>query len=216
MKGKMINRIMAGRLLAEKLTHYQHRDDVIVLALPRGGVPVAYEIANALAAPLDIIVVRKLGIPNHEEFAMGAVAQGGIFIFNKEAIQLNNISEQSIAQVAERELLELQRRENLYRGGRPWPRLQGRCVILVDDGLATGATMRAAVKAVRQQSAEKIILAIPVASTPALEEIRPWVDEIFCLIAPAVFYGVGQWYEDFSQVSDEEVMHFLRISKLNC
>jgi putative phosphoribosyl transferase len=215
MDHKISNRTLAGRSLAEKLIKYEYRDDVIVLALPRGGVPVAYEIATALHAPLDVLVVRKLGIPNHEEYAMGAIAQGGTRILNEDAISFYNLSSQAIQQVEDRELQELHRREKVYRGTRPWPILKGRCVILVDDGLATGATMRAAIKAVKQHEAGKIVMAVPVASAQALDELEDYVDEAVCLMVPEPFYSVGQWYMEFNQTSDSEVLQLLELAHVH-
>lgn len=209
------NRTLAGRSLAAKLTKFDHKDDLIVLALPRGGVPVAYEIAVALHAPLDVLVVRKLGIPHHEEYAMGAIAQGGIRILNEDAVNFYHISTQAIQQVADRELQELQRREKVYRGNRPWPNLKGKCVILVDDGLATGATMHAAIKAVKHQEAGKIIMAIPVASVQALNELKAYVDEVVCLMVPEPFYSVGKWYTEFNQTSDHEVLDLLKLAQMH-
>lgn len=215
MDHKISNRTLAGRSLAEKLIKYEYRDEVIVLALPRGGVPVAYEIATTLHAPLDVLVVRKLGIPNHEEYAMGAIAQGGTRILNEDAISFYNISSQAIQQVEDRELQELHRREKVYRGTQPWPILKGRCVILVDDGLATGATMRAAIKAVKQQEAGKIVMAVPVASAQALDELEDYVDEAVCLMVPEPFYSVGQWYMEFNQTSDSEVLQLLELAHVH-
>ena len=213
MQEKIVNRIEAGRSLAKHLISYKQRDDVILLALPRGGVPIAYEIARVLELPLDVIIVRKLGIPHHKEFAMGSVAQGGICILNKEIINLYKISDQAVARVVESELHELNRRENLYRDNCSPPELQGKCVILVDDGLATGSTMEAAIQAVKRQGAGKVVIAVPVASSHALQKFKTYTDEIICLIASESFQSVGQWYEEFPQVSDEEVLHFLRLSK---
>jgi erythromycin esterase-like protein/predicted phosphoribosyltransferase len=199
----------AGRLLAKKLTAYANRPDVLVLALPRGGVPVAYEIARALGAPLDVFVVRKLGIPGYEELAMGAVATGGVRVLNDQIVQRLGIPKYVIDAVAAREEQELARRERLYRGGRPPPDVRGRTVILVDDGLATGATMRAAVMALRQLQPARIVVAIPTGSPDTCEELRSEVDEVVCAITPEPFLAVGHWYEDFSQTTDEEVRDLL-------
>jgi erythromycin esterase-like protein/predicted phosphoribosyltransferase len=199
------NRNEAGRVLAKKLTAYANRPDVLVLALPRGGVPVAYEIARALGAPLDVFVVRKLGIPGYEELAMGAVATGGVRVLNDQIIQRLRIPKYVIDEVTAREQQELARRERLYRGGRPPPDVRVRTVILVDDGLATGATMRAAVMALRQLQPARIVVAIPAGSPDTCEELRAEVDEVICAITPEPFLAVGHWYEDFSQTTDEEV-----------
>lgn len=210
---RLSNRTLAGRALAAELIKLEHHNDLIVLALPRGGVPVAYEIAMALHAPLDVLVVRKLGIPHHEEYAMGAIAQGGTRILNEDAINFYRISAQAIQQVVDRELQELVRREKVYRGNRPWPNLKDKCVILVDDGLATGATMHAAIKTVKQQEVGKIIMAVPVASAQALNELEDYVDEAVCLMVPERFYSVGQWYMEFNQTSDREVLQLLELAQ---
>lgn len=189
--------------------HYAGRPEVIVLALPRGGVPVAYEVATALGAPLDVFLVRKLGVPGHEELAMGAVASGGVRVLNTEVVEALGISEQAIEGVAQQELRELERRERVYRGGRPPPELRDRVVILVDDGLATGSSMRAAVAAVRQQHPRRIVVAVPTAAAETCEDFRREVDEVVCLSTPEPFYAVGLWYRDFSQTSDDEVRALL-------
>jgi erythromycin esterase-like protein/predicted phosphoribosyltransferase len=199
----------AGRLLAAKLDAYANRPDVIVLALPRGGVPVAYEVARALGAPLDVFLVRKLGVPGHEELAMGAVATGGVRVLNDQVVRALRIPEYVIDAVVAREEQELRRRERLYRGGRPPPDVRGRTVILVDDGLATGATMHAAVKALRQLQPARIVVAVPTAAPEVCEALRAEVDEVICAITPAPFHAVGLWYEDFSQTTDEEVRDLL-------
>lgn len=204
------NRKAAGQALAEALQEYKQRDDVIVLGLPRGGVPVAVEVAESLGAELDLMLVRKLGAPGQKELAMGAIASGGNRVMNEDVVRALNISEDAIRQVEESERKELQRREQSYRGGRPWPVLVNRCVILVDDGLATGATMRAAVDAVRQDGPAHLAVAVPVASADTLEMLRNQVDNLVCLIVPEYFRAIGLWYVDFSQVSDEEVRHILR------
>jgi erythromycin esterase-like protein/predicted phosphoribosyltransferase len=203
------NRNEAGRLLAEKLTAYANRADVLVLALPRGGVPVAYEVARALGAPLDVFVVRKLGIPGYEELAMGAVATGGARVLNDQIVQRLGIPQSIIDAVAAREQQELARRERLYRGGRPPPDVRGRTVILVDDGLATGATMRAAIMALRQLQPTWIVVAVPTASPETCEELKAEADDVVCAITPEPFLAVGHWYEDFSQTTDEEVRDLL-------
>jgi putative phosphoribosyl transferase len=202
----------AGRQLAARLTDYQTLADLIVLGLPRGGVPVAFEIAQYLKAPLDVFVVRKLGVPWQPELAMGAIAAGGVEVLNGDVVTAYNIPPHVIRSVAEREGQELLRRQNQYRGERPFPNLSGRTVILVDDGLATGSTMKAAVAAVRQQTPRAVVVAVPVAATTTCRELRGEVDDLVCLHAPIDFSAVGQWYEDFSQTSDEEVRQLLRDS----
>jgi putative phosphoribosyl transferase len=199
----------AGRLLAATLTAYANRPDVLVLALPRGGVPVAYEVARALGAPLDVFLVRKLGVPGHEELAMGAIATGGVRVINDELVRALRIPDEMIEAVVAKEQQELERRERLYRGDRPPPDVRGRTVILVDDGLATGATMYAAVKALQQQQAARIVVAVPIASPETCEQLSGEVDDIICAVTPEPFYAVGLWYEDFSQTTDEEVHDLL-------
>ena len=203
------NRVEAGHLLAKRLTQYANRPDVLVLALPRGGVPVGYEVARALNAPLDVFVVRKLGVPGHEELAMGAIASGGVRVLNGSVIEGLNIPEDVIDAVAEQEFRELERRERAYRDDRPAPNVQGRTIILVDDGIATGSTMKAAVEALRQLEASRIVVATPTAALSTVREMRPDVDELVAVMTPADFAGVGQWYEDFSQTSDQEVRDLL-------
>ena len=203
------NRIEGGQLLAKRLTQYANRPDVLVLALPRGGVPVGYEVAQALNAPLDVFVVRKLGVPGHEELAMGAIASGGVRVLNGEVVEGLRIPDDVIDAVAARELRELERRERAYRDDRPAPEVQGRTVILVDDGIATGSTMRAAVEALRQLEAGRIVVAAPTAALSTVREMRVDVDEFVAVMTPADFAGVGQWYEDFSQTTDEEVRALL-------
>jgi predicted phosphoribosyltransferase len=200
----------AGRRLAAKLTAYTDRPDVLVLALPRGGVPVAYEVAQALRAPLDVFLVRKLGVPGHEELAMGAIATGGVLVLNDEVVQGLRIPPHVIEAVAAREQQELARRERLYRSDRPPPEVSGRTVILIDDGLATGATMRAAAAALRQQQPARLVIAVPIAAPSTCEELRDEADEIICAVTPEPFYAVGLWYEDFSPTTDEEVRDLLR------
>ncbi len=203
------NRRDAGRKLVKELLHYANRPDVIVLALPRGGVPVAYEVAVALNVPLDIFIVRKLGLPGQEELAIGAIASGGIRVLNEEIIDNLNIPEEVIDHVAQRELQELQRRERIYRGDRPAPEIFDCIAILIDDGLATGASMRAAVAGVRAQNPKRIVVAVPTAARETCEAFESEVDEIVCAITPEPFVGVGWWYEDFSQTTDEGVRLFL-------
>jgi putative phosphoribosyl transferase len=204
------DRTEAGQKLAEKLSAYRNRPDVLVLALPRGGVPVAFEVAKALNAPLDIFLVRKLGVPDHPEWAMGAIATGGIRILNQNVVQGLNISVQQIASVVESEQHELMRRERLYREGRAAPDVRSCTVILVDDGLATGSTMRAAALALRKQQPKQIVVAVPVASTETCDEFRVEVDEIVCAVTPDPFYAVGLWYRDFAQTTDDEVRKLLQ------
>ena len=203
------NRTEAGRELAEKLVKYAGRADVIVLGLPRGGVPVAFEVAQRLGAPLDVFIVRKLGVPGFEELAAGAIASGGVRVFNQDVVRAIPHAEEAIEAVTAKETGELKRRDHIYREGRPAPELHGRVVILVDDGLATGATMRAAVKALRQQGAAKIVVAVPVGPPDTCREIEQEADETICLSTPPFFQAVGQYYEDFSQTSDEDVRELL-------
>lgn len=203
------NRSEAGRFLAERLSAYANRPDTLVLALPRGGVPVAYEVAKALGAPLDVFQVRKLGLPGHEELAMGAIATGGVRVRNPEVVEYLRIPDEVIDEVTARERQELERRERLYREGRPALSPRGRVVILVDDGLATGSTMLAAVLALRQQQPASIVVAVPVAAKQTCEELRTVADEVVCAVTPDPFYAVGLWYEDFSQTTDEEVRELL-------
>jgi putative phosphoribosyl transferase len=203
------NRAEAGRQLAEKLEKYAGGDDVIVLGLPRGGVPVAYEVAKHLRVPLDVFIVRKLGVPGFEELAAGAIASGGVRVLNQDVVRVIPYAEAAIEAVTARETTELQRREQIYREGRPAPELRDKIVILVDDGLATGATMRAAVKALRQYGAAKIVMAAPVAPPDTCEELAQEADEAICLRTPPFFQAVGQYYEDFSQTSDDDVRELL-------
>jgi predicted phosphoribosyltransferase len=204
----------AGRRLAEKLMAHANDPDVIVLALPRGGVPVAYEVALALHAPLDVFLVRKLGVPGQVELAMGAIATGGVRVLNEEVVQALGIPEEVIDAVTADELQELARRERLYRGDNPPPDLRGRTVILIDDGLATGSTMRAAVAAARQQQPARIVVAVPVAARSTYDEFRTQVDEIVCLFTPEPFYAVGLWYAIFSQTTDAEIQELLARASL--
>jgi predicted phosphoribosyltransferase len=203
------NRRQAGRLLAAKLARYANRPDVIVLALPRGGVPVGYEVARALNAALDAFLVRKLGAPGQEEFAMGAIASGGVRVLNEQAVSTLRIPDSVIESVAAREKQELSRRERLYRGDRPSADVHRKTVILVDDGLATGSTMHAAVRALRQKQAGRIVVAVPVAARETCEALRAEADDIVCAVTPDPFFAVGLWYEDFSQTTDEEVRDLL-------
>ncbi len=204
------DRVDAGQKLAEKLTEYARRDDVLILALPRGGVPVAFEVAERLNAPMDVFLVRKLGVPGHEELAMGAIASGGVRVLNERTINYLNIPEEVIDRVAAKEQRELERREKTYRDDLPAPDVKGKTVILIDDGLATGSTMRAAVIALKQMNPTKIVVAVPVASDETCREFQQEVDAVVCAITPEPFYGVGLWYDDFSQTTDEEVRELLQ------
>ena len=199
----------AGRVLASSLRKYAGRNDVIVLALPRGGVPVAYEVATSLGAPLDVFLVRKLGTPGHRELAMGAIASGGVRVLNDEVVHWYGISDAAIESVAREEAEELARREREYRDERPAPILTNRIVILVDDGLATGSTMRAAAQAVRVQTPTAVVVAVPVGSRQTCMELSPLVDEVICARMPEPFAAVGQWYLDFHQTEDSEVRELL-------
>jgi len=203
------NRFNAGKRLAQELIEYKGRDDVILLALPRGGVPVAYEVARALDAPMDIFLVRKLGVSGKEELAMGAIASGGVRVLNAEILLALNISEKDVNEAVQRETRELQRREHEYRGDRPYLNLRDKTVILIDDGLATGASMRAAVEGVRTQHPAKIIVAVPTGSIEACQPMEQVADEVLCEQTPQPFYGVGMWYDDFAQISDDQVRELL-------
>lgn len=203
------NREQAGQYLAERLAQYAKTPDSIVLGLPRGGVVVASEVARILGLPLDVFLVRKLGVPGYEELAMGAIATGGILIMNKDVLRQINISESAIEAATRREELELVRREEAYRGNRPRLDVKGLTVILVDDGLATGSTMRAAVTALRRQGPRRLVVAVPTAAPDTCDEFRAEVDEILCGMTPTPFYAVGYWYDDFSQTTDEEVQRLL-------
>lgn len=212
MKTRFQDRTEAGKILAGLLQSYAHRADVLVLALPRGGVPVAFEVAQALHAPLDVFVVRKLGVPGHEELAMGAIASGGVQVLNEDVVAQLGLSAPAIEAVAVRERRELQRRERLYRNQRAAPGVRGRTVILVDDGIATGATMRAAIRALRQLQAGRIVVAAPTMAWSTAQEMRAEADDCVAVMTPTEFYGVGQWYEDFSQTTDEEVRDLLAVA----
>lgn len=207
------DRTEAGRVLARRLAAYADRPDVIVLALPRGGVPVAYEVARELHAPLDVFIVRKLGLPGHEELAIGAVATGGVRVINEDVVRALRIPDTVIDAIAAWELQELARREREYRGSRPPPDVHGKTVILVDDGLATGATMLAAVRALRQQQPARIVVAVPIAAPDTCELLRSEVDDVVCAVTPEPFYAVGLWYENFTQTTDEEVRDLLARSE---
>jgi putative phosphoribosyl transferase len=203
------NRREAGQLLAQELMHYANRPEVSVLGLPRGGVPVAYEVARELHAPLDVFLVRKLGVPGQEELAMGAIASGGRRVLIERVVQGLGIPSEVIEAVAAREQQELAQREQRYRGNRPGLDVRGHVAILVDDGLATGATMRAAIAALRQQQPARIVVAVPVAPPSVCLEVRAVADEVVCLLTPEVFLGVGRWYDDFSATTDAEVQSLL-------
>jgi putative phosphoribosyl transferase len=203
------NRIEAGEHLAKRLAIYAGRSDTIVLALPRGGVPVGFAIADALELPLDILLVRKLGVPGHEEYAMGAIAGGGLYVLQSDVLEMLGISTATVETVAQDALKEIERRERLYRPGRPAPQFDERVILLVDDGLATGSTMLAAVSVLRLAKPARVVVAVPVAAPDACRMLQPKVDEMICLSTPEPFYAVGLWYEDFSQTSDEEVTRLL-------
>ncbi|RCJ41924.1 phosphoribosyl transferase [Nostoc minutum NIES-26] len=208
------NRTEAGQMLAKHLTAYANREDVLVLGLPRGGVPVAFEVAKELNVPLDICLVRKLGVPTHKELAMGAIASGGVRVLNYEVVSWLGISSHTIDEVAAKELRELQRRDRAYRGEKPQPEVKNRTVILVDDGIATSSTMRAAIAVLRAQQAQRIVVAVPVAPPATCEQLRTEVDEVICLTTPEPLYAIGLWYEEFSQTSDEEVRDLLARGQL--
>ncbi len=206
---RFVDRRDAGRKLATKLRDYTDDPGVQVLGLPRGGVPVAYEVAWALNVPLDVFAVRKLGVPGHPELAMGAIASGGVRVLNPDVIDALRISSATVESVAERERLELERRQRAYRGTKAFPELAGRTVIVVDDGLATGSTMRAAVQALRRSNPARIIVAAPVAAAETARSLGEEADRVVCLSAPPDFHAVSTWYEDFSQTTDEEVRNLL-------
>jgi predicted phosphoribosyltransferase len=205
---------MGGQLLAKKLTTYANRSDVIVLGLPRGGVPVAFEIAKKLNLPLDICLVRKLGVPGREELAMGAIASGGVRVINRDVVGWLHLPPQVIEGVAVEEQRELERRDRAYRGDRPLPRIKNQTIILVDDGIATGSTLRAAIGVLKQQEPKEIIIAVPVAADATCEELRTEVDKIVCLLKPEFLHSISLWYEDFSQTTDEEVKELLEQSSI--
>ena len=207
---RFIGRRDAGRELASTLRQYANRTDVVVLALPRGGVPVAFEIAESLSADLDIFLVRKLGVPGYPELAMGAIASGGVRVLNEDVVRWYGIPQQAIDAVARQEQQELERREAAYRVDRPAVDLRGRTVIIVDDGLATGSTMRAAIEAVRRHAPSRVVVAVPVAAASTCRELEPLVDEIVCARTPEPFSAVGLWYQNFSQTTDDEVRTLLR------
>jgi putative phosphoribosyl transferase len=205
----------AGQVLAPSLGGYARRADVLVLALPRGGVPVAFEVAQALCAPLDVFIVRKLGVPGHEEYAMGAIASGGVRVLNPNVINMMGVDDAAVEAVTAAEQVELARREALYRENLPPPAIKGQSVILIDDGLATGATMLAAVKALKAQQPARIVVAVPTAAPDVCEQMRHEADEVVCATTPEPFRAVGRWYEDFAQTSDEEVRELLAVARRN-
>jgi len=208
------NRTGAGRLLAKKLTAYTNCSNVLILALPRGGIPVAFEVAKALNVSLDICLVRKLGVPGHRELAMGAIAMGGVRVLNEDVLQWRGISTEEIDQVTAEEQQELERRDRLYRGCRPVPNVHNRTVILIDDGIATGSTLRAAIATLKEQQPECIIVAVPVAPPLVCQELTAEVDKVICLKIPENLYSISLWYDDFSQTTDEEVRSLLE--KASC
>lgn len=209
MDRKFRDRTDAGQVLARHLEEYAGREDVLVLALPRGGVPVAYEVARELGAPLDLFLVRKLGLPGHEELAMGAIASGGVRVMNEQVTGSFRVPEHRVEEVETRERAELERRDRAYRGDRPAPVIEDRTVILVDDGLATGSTMRAAAEAVRQRRPHRTVVAVPVAARETCDALRAEVDEVVCAWTPEPFMAVGLWYEDFTQTTDDEVRELI-------
>ena len=204
------DRVEAGRMLATTLQEYANRDDVVVLALPRGGVPIGFEVAKGLYAPLDVFVVRKLGLPGQEELAMGAIASGGVRVLNRDLLRALRIPEEVVGQITQEEQRELERREREYRDERSPIDVRGKTVILVDDGLATGSSMRVAVLALKQKGPAQVVVAVPVAPADTCAELQSVADKVVCAVTPQPFLGVGQWYEDFSQTSDEEVRELLR------
>jgi putative phosphoribosyl transferase len=203
------DRTEAGRLLAERLAKYKNRPDVVILALPRGGVPVGFEVAQALNAPLDVFVVRKLGVPGQEELAMGAIASGGVRVLNEDIVQMLRIPDEMIEATVAKETEELERRERLYRGDRPGLDARGRVAILIDDGLATGSTMRAAAMALRRHLPSRIVVAAPVAAGSTCDELSNEVDEVICAATPEPFYAISLWYRDFTQTTDDQVRELL-------
>jgi predicted phosphoribosyltransferase len=209
LQARFADRVEAGRELVAGLHEYAGRDDVVVLALPRGGVPVAFEVARELGGPLDVVLVRKLGLPGQPELAMGAIASGGVRVLNDEVVRATGVSPEEIEEVAAREGEELSRRERLYRGERPPPTIEGKAVILVDDGLATGSTMLAAIRALRRQRPARIVAAAPIAPPETCEELRGEADDVVCARTPEPFLAIGAWYERFPQVSDDEIRDLL-------
>ena len=204
------DRIEAGHMLAQRLQAYRNGSDVLVLGLPRGGVPVAYEAARELNVPLDVFIVRKLGVPGHEELAMGAIATGGVRVLHQAVIRELGIPQETIDRVTESEAKELERRQHLYRSDKPLPAVQGRVVIIIDDGLATGSTMKAAVAALRQQHPKRLVVAVPTAPAETCQDLRQMADEVVCAVTPEPFYAVGGSYVDFRQTTDEEVRDLIK------
>lgn len=213
MRHKFHDRTEAGKLLAAQLTEYAHRGDVLVLGLPRGGVPVAYEVAQVLDAPLDVCLVRKLGVPEHKELAMGAISTGGVRIINENVVDCLSIPQQTIDAVAARETLELQRRNRVYRGDRPLLNVRNHTIILVDDGIATGATIKAAIATIKHQQPRELVLAIPVAGVSTCEELASEVNKVVCVMMPENLYAIGMWYENFAQTTDAEVCELVSRQK---
>ncbi|HZS07918.1 MAG TPA: phosphoribosyltransferase [Blastocatellia bacterium] len=208
------DRVEAGMMLARRLKEYAGRSDVLVFALPRGGVPVGYEVARSLNVPLDVVIVRKLGVPGQEELAMGAIASGGVRVMNEDVLPFLSVSREAVERVVAREQKELERREQLYRGKRPFPDVRGKTVLLVDDGIATGTTMRSAVEALKKQQPAKVVVAVPVAARSTCEEFNAKADHesCVCLEMPDPFFAVGLWYENFAQTTDEEVRDLLALA----
>jgi putative phosphoribosyl transferase len=204
------DRFEAGRILASRLRQFAHRNDVLVLGLPRGGVPVAFEVARILNTPLDVFLVRKLGVPGQEELAMGAIASGGIRVVNRTVVDALGITMADIQQAALQQQAELDRRERAYRDGRPMLEARGQIAILIDDGLATGSSMRVAIMALRKREPQRIVVGVPVAAPSVCEELESQADEVVCAVTPEPFFAVGQWYRDFPQTSDEEVRDLLQ------
>lgn len=207
---KYLNRENAGKILAQHLAHYANQNNVLILALPRGGVPVAYQVAKALNAPLDVFIVRKLGVPGYVELAMGAIAFGNTVVYNEDIIESLGVSQTDIESVIDQEKEELQRREKAYRGNQDYPKINDKTIILVDDGIATGATIRVAIQALKKLQAKKIVVAVPVAQKDVYAELVASVDEVVCPLQPANLHAVGVWFEDFSQTEDEEVSDLLK------
>jgi len=210
---RFADRAQAGKLLAQRLRTYADRADVTVLALPRGGVPVGYEVAKALHAPLDVFIVRKIGVPGQPELAMGAIASGGVEVVQEDTLQALGIGPATFRGVAAREWAELHRREQAYRGDQPPLDVRGRCVIAVDDGLATGASMRSAIMALRRQEPSRIVVAVPVGAPATFVALRALADEVVCLHMPEPFHAIGLWYRNFSQTSDEDVCRMLELAR---
>ena len=215
MSGLFKNRQEAGAALARRLLHYRFRPDVVVLGLPRGGVPVAFEVARALEAPLDVFVVRKLGLPAREEVAMGAVASGGVRVINRDLVRALGVRREAVETVTKRERAELARRERVYRAGTPFIGVENKIVILVDDGIATGASVSAAIAALSEQAPARIVVAAPVAAAGSRDVIRALIDEFVAVIEPASFFSVGMWYRDFSPTTDAQVRELLRLARVS-